>query len=149
MQNFPGMRWSGAVVLWWHLWAPLGPVWMELCPSQLGWKQKMVLLIPSTGNQVKYLMDIFNICCEIASDSTLALVWKRSLPDAPEVIYRCRCCSCHPPRALLLLEELPLRGPKLRFRRTHGLTLILQWKTSSSNFNLAWCHWNPQVWGGS
>lgn len=83
------------------------------------------MLIPSTRTQVKYLMDIFNICCEIASDSTLALVWKRGLPDAPEVIYRCRCCSCHPSRALLVFEELQLRGPKLGFGKTRVLALVL------------------------
>lgn len=122
MQNFPGKRRFGSAVLGGISEPHLDPrVCLELCPT----KQKMVMLIPSTGSQVKYLMDIFNICCEIASDSTLALVCKLSLLDSPQVIYRCRCCSCHPSRALLLFEELQLRGPKLSFGKTHVLALVL------------------------
>lgn len=72
--------------------------WAVVASLSLGWEQKMGVLIPSTGNQVKHLMDIFNICCEIASDRTVALV---EPPGHCRVIDGCGCCSCHPCRALL------------------------------------------------
>lgn len=43
-------------------------------PQQAGLEAGDGDVNPQHRHQVKYLMDIFNICCEIASDSTLALV---------------------------------------------------------------------------
>lgn len=73
MQEFPGRRgfvFAGGASL-----SPLGAHgsgWSSAPASWAGGRRCGV--DPQHRHQVKYLMDIFNICCEIASGSTLALV---------------------------------------------------------------------------